>query len=369
MFSAYAPGRLELIGNHTDYNEGYVMTIAINLGVTIQGTAREDDTVIIRSPQFGEDSFSLSNITSHPDKSWPNYFRGVLQQLQQAGAPLLGFEAEVTSTLPVGAGMSSSAAIEVATLLFAQKVFDFEFGDFSDPTLKMSLAAMCQAAENNFVGVNCGIMDQISSLFGQKDHAVFIDCRTLETQPIPLQSDFCFVVCHTGAKHMLLSSKYNARRSECQEATKLLQIARIPVQSLRDISTEALQQNSSLFSPRVFQRAMHVTTENARVLAARDAMLSGDMSMLGQLMFQSQESSKEAFENSTQYLDQLVEIAKEFPSCLGARLTGGGFGGATINLVYRKDAESFMTELTRRYRERSGKEPQAWIVEASDGAA
>ncbi|MDD2709986.1 MAG: galactokinase [Verrucomicrobiae bacterium] len=368
MISAFAPGRLELIGNHTDYNDGYVMAIAVNLGVTIQGQAREDNTVVLRSQPFGEDTFSLDELKKSGDKPWSNYFRGVLEQLQKAGAPLKGFEAEISSTLPSGAGMSSSAALEVATLLLAQKIFDFEFGDIHDPALRVSLAAMCRAAENDFVGVKCGILDQVSSMMGRKDHAVFIDCRTLEVQQIPLSGEVCFVVCHTGAKHMLLSSKYNQRHSECMEAVKMLNMNKIEVQALRDVDVETVKRNAGIFMERVFRRAMHVVTENGRVLAARDALANGDILALGKLMYESHESSRDAFENSTEYLDQLVEIARGLPGCLGARLTGGGFGGATINLVYRDAADQFMTDLMRIYREKSGKEPQAWKLEASDGA-
>ncbi len=369
MISAFAPGRLELIGNHTDYNEGYVMAFAIPMGITMEGEIREDREVHIHSKEFGEDSFSIDYIQKNPHTPWSNYCKGVLLQFQQAGAPLRGFNAEIMSTLPSGAGMSSSAALEVATALFAQKLFNFEFGDMSDPNIRMNLAKLCRTAENNFVGVQCGILDQATSLFGKKDHAVYLDCQLGTVETFPLPPDICFVVCHTGVRHMLLSSKYNARRLECEEAVKVLQMNKFSVKALRDISSDEIRRDSALFIPRVFQRAMHVTSENERVLAAVKALLQRDIVSFGQLMYESHESSREAFENSTSFLDQLVEIAKALPGCLGARLTGGGFGGATISLVYREDAETFMAELTKQYREKSGKEPQAWLVEASDGAA
>jgi galactokinase len=369
MVSAYAPGRLELIGNHTDYNEGYVLAFAINIGITMQGEARSDSTVKLRSVEFGEDSFSIENITKNVRTPWADYCKGVLVELQKANAPLSGFEAEISSTIPSGTGMSSSAAVEVATALLAQKLFGFEFGPMDDPETRMGLAALCQSAENHFVGVRCGILDQATSLLGKKDHAVFLDCRLNTTQIIPLHPDYCFVVCDTGVKHMLLSSKYNARRNECEEAVKLLNMNKIPVKALRDISSKDIRENSGIFLPRIFQRAMHITTENERVLASTTALLQGDITVLGKLMFESHESSREAFENSTQFLDMLVEIARTLPGCIGARLTGGGFGGATINLVERSHAESFSAELTRLYKEQSGKEPTAWILEASDGAS
>jgi len=369
MVSAFAPGRLELIGNHTDYNEGYVLAFAINLGITAEGDGRDDGTIKLHNTEFGEDSFQVNNIDKNVRTPWANYFKGVLFQLQQAGMSFGGFEATITGTLPSGVGMSSSAAVAVATALFVQKLFNLNLGDLTDPVVRMNLAVLCRAAENDFVGVKCGILDQATSLLGRKDHAVFLNCRLGTAELVPLHPDFCFVVCHTGVKHMLLSSKYNQRRSECAEAVRILQMNKIPAQSLRDVTFTDIQQNAGLFQPRVFQRAMHVTTENERVLAAASALLQSDMLTLGRLMYESHASSREAFENSTPFLDQLVEIAGTLPGCVGARLTGGGFGGATINLVYRTHAESFMTELMRLYREKSGKEPQAWIVEASDGAA
>lgn len=368
METAYAPGRLELIGNHTDYNEGYTMAFAINMGVTIQATAREDETIKLKSEGFGEEVFAVSKILRNDRMPWSNYCKGVLLEMQALGAPLGGFEAEITSTLPSGSGMSSSAAVEVATALVVQKLFHFEFGDMTDPSVRMALASICRKAENNFVGVKCGILDQATSLLGHKDHVVFLDCRTETAQVYPLPSEVCFVVCETGVKHMLLSSKYNARRTECEEAVKLLQMNKIPIKSLRDMTPLDIKNFAGLFVPRVFQRAMHITTENDRVLKATEALAQGDVVTLGRLMYESHESSREAFENSTQHLDMLVEIAKTLPGCLGARLTGGGFGGATLSMVYREHAEAFAAEIQSQYRAKSGKEPKAWIVEASDGA-
>jgi len=369
MVSAFAPGRLELIGNHTDYNEGFVIAFAVNLGVTIRGEPRDDGTVVLRSPEFGQDSFSIQNLQKDVRTPWSNHIKGVLFELQKVGAPLNGFEADIMTTLPVGAGMGSSAAVQVATLLFAQKLFGFSFGDLADPAVKMSMALICSKAENDFVGVRCGIMDPAASLLGKKDAAVFLDCRFNSAENLPLPPEMCFVVCHTGVKHMLISSKYNARRSECDEAVRLLQLNHHPIKTLRDITSLKLREHSGLFLPRVFQRAMHVASENERVLQAREAMMRRDVTTLGRLMYESHESSRQAFENSTQFLDMLVDIAKTLPVCVGARLTGGGFGGATINMVRRDCAEGFMNELISQYRLKSGKEPQAFIVEASPGAA
>lgn len=366
---AFAPGRLELLGNHTDYNGGYVIAFAVGMGITAEGNVREDDIVQIHSEGFGDDSFSIQSISKNVRTPWCDTIKGVMDQMGKSGAPLKGFDARFTTSLPAGAGMSSSAALGVATALLAQKLFNFQYGDMEDPTVRLQIAALCQAAENQFVGVKCGILDPAISLLGRKDHAVFLDCRALTTEHLPIHPDVCFVVCDTGVKHMLLSSKYNARFNECQEAVQMLKIHKIPCESLRDMTSEQIRLNAGIFVPRVFQRAMHVTTENERVLAARDAMVQGDLETLGRLMFESHDSSREAFENSTDYLDHLVSIAKSLPGCIGARLTGGGFGGATLSMVFRNEAEAFIAELTRQYREICGKEPTAWIVEAADGAA
>jgi galactokinase len=368
MPSSFAPGRLELIGNHTDYNEGYVLAFALNLGITLEGETRGDGKVHVVNPEFGETTFDASAIEKDPAAPWANYVKGVLLQLRQAGAPLGGFDMRLSSNLPTGAGMSSSAAVEVSTALLAQKLFDFEVGDMRDPEVRMALARLCRAAENDFVGMKCGILDQATSLLGKKDHAVFLDCRTEQVEVVPLHPAYCFVVCHSGTSHSLLSSKYNARRTECQDAVRVLRFKGARVESLRDASPELVLKHTADFRPQVFQRAMHVVKENARVLAAREAMREGDMARLGQLLCESHESSRDAFENSTEHLDKLVEIARGLPGCLGARLTGGGFGGATLSLVARADAESFAARLTELYRAATSKEPRAWIVEAGDGA-
>ncbi len=368
MPSAFAPGRLELIGNHTDYNEGFVLALAINLGITAAGEIRSDDKVILRSEGFGEDTFSIQHIEKNPHVPWSNHIKGVLLELRKLGAPLGGFEAQYSSTLPHGVGMSSSAAVSVVTAFLAQKLFHFQLGDPADPASRMALASLCRNAEHDFVGVRCGLLDQATSVMGQKDHAVFLDCRFESAEIIPLPPDVCFVVCDTGVKHMLLGSKYNTRRNECEEAVQLLKLNKIEAKALRDLNQAKIQEHSGLFTPRVFQRAMHVTGENERVLQARDALFHHDLKKLGRLMYESHESSRDAFENSTPFLDMLVDIARKLPGCFGSRLTGGGFGGGTISLVERSSAEAFAQELMSQYRTQSGKEPRAFILEASEGA-
>ena len=369
MVSAYAPGRIELLGNHTDYNEGYSLGFAVNMGVTAQGQARDDETVNLHIEGSGDENFSIKAITKNPRAPWADVCKGVLDQMVKAGAPLRGIDVTVTNPMPEDAALGANAATEVALVLFLQKAFGFEFGDMNDPTVRMGIASACKTAENDFLGTNVSIFDPAVSMMGKKDHVALLDFRNESAELLPLHPDLCFVLCHPGVRSMMLSSKFSARRSECAEAVKLLIMNKINVKALRDIKSEDVRLNAGLFVPRVFARAMHVTTENERTLMARDAILNNDIETLGKLMYESQESSREAFENSTPFLDQLVAIAKEQPSCVGARLTGGGFAGCTLSMVYRSEAEAFSAELTRQYREKSGKEPKAWIVEASEGAA
>lgn len=366
---AFAPGRIELLGNHTDYNGGCVIAFATGMGVTAEGDIREDFKVQIRSAEFGEDSFSSQSLSKNVRAPWSDPIKGVIDQMEKTGAPLGGFDAQFTSNIPPGTGIHFNATLSVATALLLQKLFNFQYGDMETPSVRLQIATLCQAAENQFGHGKCSLLDPAISLLGRKDHAVFFDCHSHSIEYLPIHPDICFVICDTGVKHMLLSSKYNARFNECQEAVHMLKINKIPCESLRDMTSEQIRLNAGIFSPRVFQRAMHVTTENERVLAAREAMLRGDLETLGRLMFESHDSSREAFENSTDYLDHLVHIARSLPGCIGARLTGGGFGGATLSMVFRNEAEAFMLELSRQYREASGKEPTTWIVDAVDGAA
>ncbi len=368
MVSAYAPGRIELLGNHTDYNEGYALAFAVNMGATVQGEPRDNSTVTLHIEGSGDESFPIEAIKKNPSAPWADTCKGVIDQMVKAGAPLRGFEATVSNPMPEDAALGSSAAVETALVFFLQKAFGLEWGDINDPTVRMGVAALCKAGENEFVGVKSSIFDPAVSVMGKKDHVVFLDFRDESAELVPLHPDLCFVVCHPGVKSMMLSSKFSARRSECAEAVKLLNMAKIDVKALRDIKSEDVRTNAGLFLPRVFQRAMHITTENERVLHAKESILRNDIEALGKLMYESQESSREAFENSTPFLDQLVAIAKDQPSCVGARLTGGGFAGCTLSMVYRAEADAFAAELTRQYREKSGKEPKSWIVEASDGA-
>ncbi|MDE1170056.1 MAG: galactokinase [Verrucomicrobium sp.] len=350
---AYAPGRAELLGNHTDYNEGLVLAIAVDRGVQVRGTVREDDAVLLRAEDLDR-AFQtrLAALAPTAEEPWANYSLGVLAGFAEKGIPLRGVELSIGSTLPMGAGLSSSAALETATALFLQKAFDPErrLG-------RLDLARIGQQAEHAFVGVRCGLLDQISSGFGKAGHATFIDCRTLEVENIPLPEGFRFVVANSGVKHALVSSEYNTRRESCEAAAKAL-----GVRALRDVSSARLAAGG--LDPLTLRRARHVVTENERVAAAVGLLRRGDAEGFGALMFASHLSSRDDFENSCPELDLLVEAARAVPGCLGARLSGGGFGGATINLIQAGREEALIAAL-----EKAVPGTRCLVTAAAEGAA
>lgn len=356
--SAHAPGRAELLGNHTDYNEGYVLSIAVDKGITVSGDARIDDKIILRAEEFSQ-VFQTRIGDIHPhagEVSWVNYPLGVVSELRRRAIRIGGFEMSIQSNLPSGAGLSSSAALEVSTALFLQKLFHFQMD-------RLEIAKVSQAAENNFVGVKCGLLDQISSLFGKKDHAIFIDCRTLQVDNIPLSPQTCFVIAHSNVKHALVAGEYNERRASCEAAA-----ATLGVKALRDADRNLLEKKLPDPQAQAYKRALHIIGENERVLSSVESLRAGQMEPLGLAMCQSHESSVKYFENSCRELNLLVEIASKLPGSLGARLSGGGFGGATINLVEKSAAKEFITALHSQYQSITGITPLVFDSRAADGA-
>ena len=358
-FSARAPGRVELLGNHTDYNDGVVLSAAINFAVTVQGQARSDGCATVQSTYSQEPVREpLSQLRKQSgEASWANYPFGVASCLQAAGYPIEGFEMSVSADLPLGAGLSSSAALEVATACFLMKVFSLQI-----PPLEV--AKLCRRAENDFVGVNCGLLDQVSSIFGKRGQAIYLDCRSEQVENIPFPSQTELLVFHTGIEHRLVGGEYNERRERCFAAARAL-----GVPALRDVSVARLEASRAQLDPLVYRRAAHVVGENERVLAGIDHLRHGDGAAFGALMFASHESSRLNFENSTPELDVLVDLARAEPGVLGSRLTGGGFGGATISLVESDQAETVARHLEERYAARTSNQGRAYLCESSDGAA
>jgi galactokinase len=350
--SGYAPGRVELLGNHTDYNQGVVLAAAIDRGLTVAGIRRDDDMIQLSSKLIGaEITTSLADLCARADHRWANYALGVVAQFRAAGHTIGGFAAEVSGDVPAGAGLSSSAAFEVATAGFLMALHDLRI----DP---LAVARLCRRAENEFVGVQSGLLDQATSVFGRANHVVFLDCRSEDIRTIPFPTGFALVIAQSRSKHDLLQSLYNQRRDECAAAARELGVA-----SLRDVTLVQLEAAASMLDPLLHRRAAHIVGENDRVLRAVEILKSGDNpGRFGDLMNASHESSRTNFENSTADLDRLVEIARSLPGVFGSRLTGGGFGGATVTLVETARADDVVDHLR----------PHAaavFVCQASDGAA
>jgi galactokinase len=352
---AFAPGRVELLGNHTDYNEGLALAAAIDLGVTVRAQKLDADLVEVSSETNDREvRVPLNNLERLKDEPWANYPTGVIKILRQAGFEIGGLRLHVSSNLPVGSGLSSSAAFEVATAVAALELFGLSI----EP---MALAKLCQKAENEFVGVRCGLLDQASSVFGKENEVILLDFRATTARTVPLSPGVALLLVDSGVPHQLTGGEYNERRSQCQAAA-----AALGVRALRDVTSETVSLAS--LDPLIRARALHITGENERVLAGVTALESGQMQKFGQLMFQSHESSRRNFENSTAFLDALVEIAATIQGVLGARLTGGGFGGSTIWLVERDEAQEILSRVSEAYRQKTGATCTALITKASQGA-
>jgi galactokinase len=359
----YAPARAELLGNHTDYNEGLVMAIAINVGTRITGGAREDNLLHLESEGFPEAwSGALDSLEPQrePSPTWPNYIIGVAQALQDRGVKLTGADLRISTTIPIGSGLSSSAALEMATARQLLKLSrDLNPKELDD----LEIARAGQWAEHQFSGVKCGLLDQISVLMSQAGHVTFIDCRSFEIRHVPLNDEVEFVIVHSGVNHALTGGEYNDRRHDCEEAARVL-----GVPALRDVTPGELEERKGELSEQVYHRAAHVVGENARVASAVSCLAQGNMESFGNLMFESHRSSIEHFANSCEELDFLVDTARGFDGCLGARLSGGGFGGATINLVAREKAEPFGRHMADAYGNKYGNKPLILVTTACDGA-
>ena len=351
--SSFAPGRVELLGNHTDYNGGVVLSAAINLGISARGRARSDEKIRLTSEGLsGVVNADLETLA--PNDSWADYPLGVAKVLHDSGFPIAGFEANFSSNLPLGAGLSSSAAIEVSMAVLLTRLFEFQVPP-------IDLARLCRRAENEYVGVSCGLLDQVSSIFGKKDHAIFLDCRAETVETFPFPPGVGLLVVHSGVKHALSGGEYNERRDQCFEAAEIL-----GVRALRDATGEQLA--AAVMPALVKRRAAHIIGENERVFQAVDHLKRHDAVALGNLMRESHRSSMENFENSTSELDALVEISCAQEGVYGARLTGGGFGGAIVALVSLNAIEDIAKAVEAEYFERTGHNGKAYQCLIGDGA-
>ncbi|HUS82833.1 MAG TPA: galactokinase [Dehalococcoidia bacterium] len=360
-----APGRVNLIGEHTDYNEGFVLPAAIDRVIVVAFRVRGDRQMHVRSLTFQEeDFFSLDNVELLPQGTWRNYVRGVASALLEAGHSLIGADLTIQGNVPIGAGLSSSAALEVAVLGGLTSA-----AELSVPPHEA--ARLAQEAERRFAGVNCGIMDQMTAVMGRRDHALVIDCRTLEVQAVPLDLErrgIRIVLANTGVARSLSGSAYNERRDECARATAILAEATgRAVRSLRDVTPEDIALHGHALPRPLQRRIRHVVSENGRVLEAADVLRGGDMAAFGELMYASHQSLRDDFEVSCPELDLMVDLTQHLEGVLGARMTGAGFGGCTVNLVREEAVDSFRAQVIEPYRRRTGLAAEMYHCGTADG--
>jgi galactokinase len=356
-----APGRVNLIGEHTDYNLGFVLPAAIDLEIRVAYLPTDDRRVELTRLDDGDhDGFDLDHLPPKGGR-WLDYVAGTAWALAEAGLVLTGLRGVIASTLPPNAGLSSSAAIELASAW----ALLHDAAPAADP---FRLARLCQRAENGFVGVQSGLMDQFAASCGMADSALLLDCRSLAWRPIALPPDVVLVVCHTGSLHHLGGSEYNLRRSQCDAAVTELARGDPTIRSLRDVTPEALAAGRARLDPIAFRRAEHIVTENARVEATVAALAAEDLVAVGRLFAASHASLRDGFEVSSPELDAMVEIASTVPGVIAARMTGAGFGGCTVNLVRPEAVEPLREAVMTRYPARTGLTPRVLPVRAVDGA-
>jgi galactokinase len=356
-----APGRVNLIGEHTDYNDGFVMPVAIDRCTTVTAAPRADRRVRATSDAgYAAAEFDLDGPAAGPSGRWSDYVRGVAAVLERRGWRLCGADLTITSTVPPGAGLSSSAALEVAAgyalLAVAGHRVDLD-----------ELARACQEAEHEFAGTRCGIMDQFIACRARADRATLLDTRTLDATWLALPPDVAIVVCNTMTRHALASDGYNDRRADCEAGVRALAVRLPRIRALRDVRFADLEANRDVLDAQTYRRCRHVVTENARTLSAAEALRAGDLARVGVLMRASHASLRDDYEVSSPELDVMVEAAIAAPGIIGARMTGGGFGGCTVNLVHSSATSAFAESVRRFYERETGRRPEIHACRAADG--
>jgi galactokinase len=358
-----APGRVNLIGEHTDYNDGFVMPAAIDLCTWVAIEPRDDRKLHIHSEEFSDSVvFDLDEPNPRARGHWSDYVRGVAVTLERAGYSLRGADITIRSSVPIGAGLSSSAAIEVATGYAMLETAGIEID-------RIELAKLCEQAENEFVGMRCGIMDQFISCCGKAGTVLMLDCRSLEYRLLPLPEDVRLVICNTMVRHELGSSEYNTRRAECEAGVQHFAKLLPDIQALRDVTVNDLERCGHVLNEVIYKRCRHVITENARVMEATAALERGDLDAFGDLMAQSHRSLRDDYAVSCAELDTMVDLATRIEGVFGARMTGGGFGGCTINLVKADSVAEFKRTVARGYEQATGLAPEIFVCSTADGVS
>jgi galactokinase len=358
-----SPGRVNILGEHTDYNEGFVLPAAIDKNIYIAISKRDDDQVKLYAADFDE-AFTgdIKNIV-RSETQWANYILGVVDQLHKKGYKLGGFNAALDGNIPIGAGLSSSAAVECATIFALNDIFQFGLQ-------RIEMVPLAQKAEHVFALVNCGIMDQFASMFGKKDHVIKLDCRSLAYEYVPFKLDgYKIVLLNTNVKHNLASSQYNIRRQQCEKGVELVKQHHPEVESLRDVTSEMLQQFVEPVDPLIFQRCNYVVMENERLLAGCEDLKRGDIKSLGKKMFQTHHGLSKLYDVSCRELDFLVDYTSSVEGVAGSRMMGGGFGGCTINLVENSVVDDLVAKVSVAYEEAMGLPLTAYIASIEDGTS
>jgi len=357
-----SPGRVNIIGEHTDYNEGFVLPAAIDKAAFVAAGIRNDNQIKLYSGAFDENFEADLTALKPTDKGWPNYVLGVADQLLKRGYKISGFNLVLDADIPIGAGLSSSAAIECATAVALDNLFGLKIP-------KKELALIAQKAEHTFPGVMCGIMDQFASLFGKKDHVIKLDCRSLDYEYKPFKLDgYSILLLNTNVEHSLASTEYNVRRSQCEEGVAIIKKTHGEVNSLRDVSPDMLQLVKDV-NPEIYRRCKYVVEENIRLLTGCDDLAQGNLQALGKKMFETHHGLKTEYNVSCRELDFLVDAVKDNPAVLGARMMGGGFGGCTINLVKNDAIDDLINNVSPAYAKQMGKELTPYVASVEEGTS
>jgi galactokinase len=358
-----SPGRVNIIGEHTDYNNGFVLPAAIDKAIYVAVTPRQDDIIRLYSGEFDE-SFETNLGTLKPtDKGWPNYILGVADQLIKRGYSMAGFNMAIDGDVPIGSGLSSSAAVECATAFALNEIFKLRID-------KKDLAFIGQKAEHTFAGVMCGIMDQFASVFGKKDHVIKLDCQSIEYEYVPLVLEgYKLVLLNTNVKHSLASSEYNTRRTQCEQGVAWVKEHVPEVNSLRDVTMEMLHQYVEPKDHLIYERCKYVVEEKERLLSGCEDLRRGDLEALGKKMFETHDGLSKEYEVSCKELDFLVDAVRDNPNVVGARMMGGGFGGCTINIVKEEAIDELIEQLQESYQKNMGKQLTAYIAQVENGTS